>query len=119
MRMSMSGRTSMTKTVDDLNPRAQATKANEMAVRRSLELIEEFDKLGSDQDWLDVPGSAYRRIIGNRYEYPALLSECWTRYKKGTIYREVLDLAENLPQSVLEKEELKNGLDKISDRLHS
>lgn len=105
--------------VSDLNPRKQATKALEMTVRRALELIEEFEKLEDGLDWQDVPGSAYRRIIGERYEYGRLLEEVWNRYQGGTLYYEVLDLAENLPPSVLKKKEIKNGLDSIRDRLAS
>lgn len=106
-----------TKTVADLNPKAQAVKANEMTVRRALELIEEFDKLDDGLDWQDVPGAAYRRIIGARYEYGRLLEEVWNRYQGGTLYYEVLDLAENLPPSVLKKKEVSDGLRKIRQRI--
>jgi hypothetical protein len=107
------------KTVADLNPRAQAVKSLETTIVRALALIEEFDKLEPDQDWSDVPGAAYRRIIGERYEYGRLLEEVYNRWKGGTLYREVLDLYENLPPAAQERKEIKNAISGVIARLDS
>ena len=102
-------------TVADANPRSQTVKSMEMTVLRAIQLIAAFEALDSDQDWWDVPGSTYRKIIGERYEYPLLLSVCFDRWKRGTLYQEVLDLAANLPPASLEREEIKDGLQSIRD----
>jgi hypothetical protein len=100
-------------TVADANPRSLTVKGMEMTVLRALQLIDAFEALEPGQDWTDVPGPAYRKIIGERYEYPALLSECWERFKRGTLYREVLDLAANLPPASLERKDIADGLQRI------
>ena len=105
-----------------LNPRGEALKSIEMTVWRALQLIEAFDELGKDQDWTDVKGSVYRRVIGERYDYPRMIEETWKRYKDGTLYRQVLELADNLAMDGLSKErrkELRSGLTKIGKRLDS
>lgn len=104
-------------TVADANPRSQTVKSMEMTVLRAIQLIAAFEALDSDQDWWDVPGSTYRKIIGERYEYPLLLSVCFDRWKRGTLYQEVLDLAANLPPASLEREEIRDGLERISAKL--
>ncbi len=107
------------KTVADVNPRSAAAKGMEMPVLRGLQLIAAFDSLEKGQDWSDVPGATYRKIIGERYEHGTLLSECWNRYERGTLYREVLDLYENLPPSSRERQEISDGIASISAQLGS
>ena len=103
-------------TVADVNPRSAAAKGMEMTVLRAIQLIDAFEALEQGQDWSDVPGSTYRKIIGERYEYPLLLSICWERFKSGTLYREVLDLAANLPPASLEREEIRDGIERINQK---
>jgi hypothetical protein len=101
-------------TVADLNPRAQAVKSLEMTVVRCLQLIEVWDKLPKGGDWADTEMSDYRRILGNgHYAQRAAIVEMFRRYKDGTLHREVLDLAANLPPSVLERKEIRLGVDRI------
>ena len=86
--------------VKDLNPRSAAATQLRMTVQRAVELVEAFDELTAGQDWQDVPGTTYRRIIGERYMFSRMLEECWNRYKNGTLFGEIADLAANLPPSV-------------------
>lgn len=106
-----------TKTVKDLNPRAQAVKSLESTVLRCLQLIDAFDALESGLDWTDVPGGTYRKVLGNRYEYPRILEEVYKRWKSGRIYTEVLDLYENLPPAAQKRKEIQVGIRKIRKRL--
>lgn len=88
-------------TVDDLNPRAEATKTLEMAVLRTMQLIEVWDELGPGEDWTCTPAAKYRKILGNdHYQQRAVLLECWKRYEGGTLYQQVLDLHGNLPSNI-------------------
>ena len=108
-----------TKTVADQNPKAQAVKFNEMTVLRVLQLIEAFDALDKGLDWQDVPSGTYRKIIGPRYEHGRMLEEVYKRWKSVRIYAEVLDLAANLPPSVLKRKEIKDGLRAVRAKLDS
>lgn len=114
--------TAVTKTenhysIEDLNPRSQSVKQLEMTLLRAFQLIDAFDKLEDGQDWTDVPGSTYRKIIGERYEYPRLLEVVYERWRSGRLYSECLDLAANLPPAVLERKEIADGLDRLSARI--
>ena len=86
-------------TTADLNPRSAAVTQMRMTVQRALDLVAAFDELEPGLDWQDVPGATYRKIIGERYQFNQMLSECWNRYKSGRFFTEILDLAANLPPS--------------------
>jgi hypothetical protein len=103
-------------TIADVNPKSQTAKGIEMTVLRALELIEAFDALEDGADWTAVPGATYRRIIGEQYKHGRVLEECWKRYQDGTLYRQVQDLAANLPPSALGRKEIADGLARINAR---
>ena len=104
----------------DLNPRAQATKGLEMTVIRCLGLIAAFEALEKGEDWTDVPSLTYRKALGNdHYQQRAVIIECWNRFQSGTLYSQVLDLAANLPPTVLERKEIKDALPRIRKELDS
>ena len=106
-------------TVKDLNPRSEAVKNLEMTVLRALQLIEAFDALEEGEDWTDVPNATYRNIIGPRYQHGRMLEECWNRHQRGTLYRQVLDLFENLPPAAQKRKEIQDGIRSINARLDS
>lgn len=101
----------------DLNPKADAVKHLRMTVQRALELVKEFDKLPAGQDWQSVPGTAYRRVFDDHYSFRAQIAEVWNRYKSGSIFSEILDLAANLPPSDRKKfaKELKAIEGRVAD----
>ena len=103
-------------TVKDLNPRSEAVKNLEMTVLRALQLIEAFDALEEGEDWTDVPNATYRNIIGPRYQHGRMLEECWNRHQRGTLYRQVLDLFENLPLAAQKRKEIASGIKSILGR---
>ena len=86
-------------TTADLNPRSKAVTEMRKTVERALDLKEAFDAVPEGQDWMDVGGATYRRIIGERYQHSPMLAECWRRYRAGTFAGEILALAGNLPPS--------------------
>jgi hypothetical protein len=103
-----------TKTVADLNPRSQAVKGIEMAIIRCLGLIEAFEELDKSQDWTDVEMSRYRKILGNdHYHQRNVIAECYNRFRRGTIYGEVLSMYENLPPDTQKRKEVKDGIERI------
>ena len=107
----------MTKSVDDLNPKSQVVKGMEMTVLRCLQIIEAFDALEKGQDWADVPGPTYRKILGtDHYQQRAVIIEMFKRFQSGTLYREVLDLHSNLPPAAQARKEIKDGITRISAR---
>lgn len=101
-------------TVADLNPRSQSVKSLESTLVRIFILIEAYEKLEPDEDWTDIPGATYRKTLGERYEYPRLYEECYNRWRDGTLSRQILDLAANLPPDVLKRKEIADGLARIN-----
>ena len=98
-------------TVKDLNPRSQAVKSLETTVLRCLQLIEEFDKLQAGDDWMGVPMAKYRTILGNdHYNHRNMIAEVFKRYQGATLYKEVLDLFENLPPAAQKRKEIADGI---------
>jgi hypothetical protein len=106
-------------TVEDVNPRSATAKGLEMTTLRALQIIEAFEALDVGQDWRDVPASAYRQIIGEGYKWGRMLEECWNRYEDGTLYRQVLDLFENLPPTAQQRKEIADGITRINSRSDS
>ena len=105
-------------TVKDLNPRSQAVKSLETTVIRCLGLIEAFDLLEKGQDWSYVPSATYRRVIGNdHYQSWNMIAEVFKRWQDGTLYRQVLDLFENLPPEAQKRKEIQIGIRSINARL--
>jgi hypothetical protein len=108
------------KSVADLNPRSQPVKTLEMTVIRCLGLIAAFEALEKGEDWTDVPSITYRKTLGDdHYQQRAVISECWNRFKSGTLYSQVLDLAANLPPAALERKEIHDGIRAIRKQLDS
>jgi hypothetical protein len=104
-------------TVADLNPNAQASKNMEMAVLRTLQLIDAFDALTKGEDWTDVPMPTYRKILGNdHYQQRNVVAEVFNRWKSGTLYGEVLSLHANLPPAAQARKEIKDGIRRINAR---
>jgi hypothetical protein len=100
------------------NPNAGGWKGMEMAVLRTLLLIDAFDALEKGQDWTDVPMPAYRKILGNdHYQQRNVVAEVYRRWKDGRIYAEVLDLHANLPPAAQARKEIKDGVHRINARL--
>jgi hypothetical protein len=108
-----------TKTVADLNPRSQAVKGIEMAIIRCLGLIEAFEELDKNQDWTDVEMSRYRKILGNgHYQERNVIAECYNRFRRGTLYGEVLDMYENLPPAVQQRKEVRDGIKRVRSAIN-
>ena len=105
-----------------LNPRGQAMKSLEMTVTYAIGFIEAFDLLEKGEDWTDVPSKTYRKLIGDRYHYPAMFEELWKRYQNRALHQEVVDLAANLIMEDLSptrRKEIQDGLNRIHKSLDS
>ncbi len=103
-----------------LNPRGQTMKSLEMTVTYAIGFIEAFDLLEKEEDWQDVPSKTYRKLIGDRYQYPAMFEELWKRYKNRGLHQEVVDLAANLIMEDLpsvRRKEIQSGLNRINQEL--
>jgi hypothetical protein len=80
-------------------------KGPEMTVLRTVRLVEAFDDVPKGGDWRDVPTKTYKNILGDdHYQMRNVLDELWKRYKSGTLFREITDLARNLPLKDIKKE---------------
>ena len=118
-------------TYETIGGRKHAVKNVEMTVRRALRFIqlfeeweERFNKSGRRgvQDWRDIDPKEYRKIYGDDYMEVSpqnQLEELWERYKSGSLYREVQELADNLVLEDLSKtarRQIENGLVHIRKR---
>ncbi len=95
-------------------------KSLEMTVFYAIGFIEAFDLLEKGEDWTDVPSKTFRQLIGDRYHYPAMFEELWTRYQNRVLHQEVVDLAANLTMEDLSptrRKEIQNGLKRINQEL--
>ena len=94
-------------------------KGIEMAIIRCLGLIEAFEELDKSQDWTDVEMSRYRKILGNgHYQERNVITECYNRFRRGTLYREVLDMYENLPPAVQKRKEVSDGIKRVRSAIN-
>jgi hypothetical protein len=85
------------------NPRGHAVKHLETTVLRAIRLVAAFDEV--EKDWQDVPIKTYKEILGKDYYHGGrAIEEVWNRYKNGTLFGEILDLARNLPLKDIKKE---------------
>ena len=95
-------------------------KSLEMTVTYAIGFIEAFDLLEKEEDWQDVPSKTYRKLIGDRYQYPAMFEELWKRYKNRGLHQAVVDMAANLIMEDLppaRRKEIQNGLNRINQEL--
>lgn len=105
----------------ELNPRGKTIKTSEMTVRRALAIIEVFDNAPEGtRDWSELDPKDLRNAadLQDTFIYSqAIWPELWKRYKDGSLHRQTLELAENLPMEDLSKKarkEIEDGLNRIS-----